>query len=180
MADITKVSSPDDPNRCQASIKSKGQCLNKAVPGGKYCLAHGGHVQVHAAKEKELNNYRLNQWKQRVSEFGSSNKIKDLRDEIAILRVLIEERMNSCRSTLDLLIHTQPLSELIMKVDKLVNSCQNLEIKMGLTLDKSAVVQLAQVIVSIVSKYVEDEDALIQIAAEIGDAIEKSGTVNYE
>lgn len=170
MADITKTYETD-PNRCQANIATKGQCLNLAHPGSQYCIAHGGNKAAQAAAKQSLHNYRLNVWNQRVTEFAENDHIKSLRGEIGILRLLMEERLNQCKSSLDLMIHSQPLSDLVMKLDKLVNSCHNLENKLSMTLDKAAVLQLASVILEIIGQHIDDEDIMNDIAAQIANAI---------
>lgn len=171
---IKRAASPDSPTRCQATVKTQGQCTLEAVPGSPYCSVHGGSKIALAQRTAELNNYRLTNYKVRVGELANSEKVKSLRDEIGILRMLVEERLNSCRTDLDLIIHSQPLAELIMKVDKLVNSCHSLETKMSLMLDRSAVIQLSSVIVDIIGQYVTDPDELIDIATKIGAAVESA------
>ena len=161
----------DDPNRCQG-VTSKGQCHLKAVENSKFCPAHGGNRAFQAAKAQELRNYHLSKYKARVGELGNSEGLSSLRDEIAILRMLIEERLNQCQDTHDLMMMSGPLADLIMKVEKVVTSCNRLESKLGNLLDRSKVLQLAQVIVQIIGSHIHDENLLDVISNDILTALE--------
>jgi len=161
----------DDPSRCQAVLATIGQCRVKAMEGSKFCPAHGG-VHAIAAKEKaEAQMYRLKKYQARLEEFSESDKIKSLRNEIGILRILIEERMNICHTDLDLMLHSSVLGDLVTKVEKLVTSCNRLEGQLGAMLDKTQALQLGSEIVEIVARHVENEEALESIANEIIEAI---------
>jgi hypothetical protein len=158
---------PDDPRRCQTVIATKGQCINLAVDGAQYCPVHSGYGQVRAEENKTLRTYRLKKYQNRLTEFAEHDRIKSLRDEIGILRILIEERLNLCHTDLDLMLHSSVLSDLIMKVEKVVTSCNRLENQLGLLLDKTQALQLGAEIVEIVARHVENEEVLQQIADEI-------------
>lgn len=161
-----RVSDPDDPKRCQG-ITKRGQCWNKAVENSLYCPAHGGSGTVKADKKKRLVNYKLNQFKQRAEELGNSDGITSLKDEVALLRMLIEERINQCRDSQELLLVSGPLSDLIIKVEKVVSSCHRLDSRLGNLLDKTKVLQFAQVVVEIVGSEIDDPDSLDSISDKI-------------
>lgn len=163
----------DSPERCQHIIPQSGQCSNKVVESSKYCPAHGGNRGFQSAEKAGLRNYRLSKYKVRIQELGNSDAILSLRDEIGILRILIEEKINQCSGEGELLLMSGPLTDLIMKVDKIVTSCHRLEAKLGNLLDRSKVLQFAQTVVAIVSKYVT-EDELEKVAAEISNSLEQS------
>lgn len=165
----------DDPNRCQSVLPHKGQCWNKAVEGSNYCPAHGGNRAAEIREKESLRTYRLKKFQARASEFEDDDKIKSLRAEIAILRILIEERMNLCTSEMDLMMHSSQLSDLVMKVEKLVSSCNRLEGQLGTMLDKTQALQLGTEIVEIVARHVENEETLQAVADEILESIRRLG-----
>lgn len=162
-----RITDEDDPRRCQHIIPTKGQCTLVAVENSTFCPAHGGNKAFEAAKKVDLRNYRLDKFRVQVSRLGNSEEIISLRDEIGILRLLVEEKINQCQDTSDLLLISGPLSDLMMKVEKVVTSCNRLEGKLGNFLDRTKVLQFAQVIVQIISNYVTDEQALETIGEEI-------------
>lgn len=168
-----KITDEDDPRRCQYIKPTAGQCSNVVVEGSQYCPAHGGNRAFKKQQDQGLKNYRLTKFKQRIQELGSSDEIISLRDEIGILRILIEEKVNSCNDKTDLLLMSGPLSDLLMKAEKLVTSCNRLESKLGNLLDRTKVVTMAQTFVQIISKYITDEAILETISNEITNTLKE-------
>ena len=166
----------DSPDRCQ-SITPQGQCTLKKVEHSDYCPAHGGNSVFQANERKELRNYRLNQFKNRVSELASSDSILSLREDIGILRMLIESKINQCNNQTDLLLIAGPLSDLLMKVEKVTTSCGRLDMRLGRLLDKSKILQFAQTMVQIVSDEIDDNEVLEKISTRILGAIDGQITV---
>ncbi|KKM77471.1 hypothetical protein LCGC14_1369760 [marine sediment metagenome] len=156
----------DDPLRCQANTRS-GQCNLKAVPNSKCCIVHGGAMEQKNKERKNLKNYRLAKFQVRAAELGNSNHLTSLTDEVAILRLLIEEMVNSCDDTSELLLRAGPLADLVMKSEKLVSSCHRLDSKLGNLLSKDQVMQFAQLVVEIISNEISDEKVLDIISAQI-------------
>lgn len=171
-----RATQPDHPERCQA-VNNKGQCPNLGLrrENGEgrfeYCLAHGGNKQREAAQRAGLRNYRLTKWNARLQQFGDAPEIKSLRDEIGILRLLMEQRLEKCKDAQDLILQSAPISDLVMKIDKVVTSCHKLEGSMGQLLDKQAILQFAQQVIGIVGDEVQDEDQLARIANKIVEAL---------
>jgi len=163
---------PDDPRRCQYVTPTVGQCVHKACDNSNYCPAHGGNKGFQAQEKKELRNYQLNKFKVRIGELGNNSKILSLKDEIGILRLLIEEKVNKCQDPHDLILMSGPLSDLIMKVERVVCSCNKLESRLGNLLDKSEILQFAQTVVSIIGRHVTDENALNLISTQILEALD--------
>src|SRR2546421_361414 len=77
-------------------------------------------------------------WQTRLDEFADNDKIKSLREEIGVLRILLEETMSRCHDTNELLLYSNKISELVIKIEKVVASCHRLENATGMLLDKSA------------------------------------------
>lgn len=159
----------EHPHRCQA-VHGQGQCRNLAVKldsgYGKNCMAHGGNNQVAKEKAASLRNYRLTKWNAKVQRFGNQPEIKSLRDEIGILRLLMEERLNRCNDAQDLILQSAPISDMVMKIEKVVASCHKLEGSMGQLLDKQAILQFAQQVIGIVARELEGEEQKIDAIAE--------------
>ena len=171
MADITKITEDDDPQRCQGIIPSHGQCVNKAAEGSSFCLAHGGNRAPQSAEKVSLRNYRLGRFQASLQRHADSPAIKSLRDEIGILRILMEEKINRCTDVADLLLISGPLSDLVMKIDKVVTSCHKLENSMGQLIDQQAILQFANSVIGIVGSHIHDPDVLGTIGDEILTAI---------
>lgn len=162
----------DSPDRCQHIIPTMGQCNLQKVPKSEYCPAHGGNKAFQAEEKANLRNYRLTKFKQRVGELSTNDAIFSLKEEIGIIRLLIEEKINQCNDTAELILVSGPLSDLAMKAEKLVTSCNRLDHKLGNSLDKGRILQFAQTVVQIISNYVTDDEILEKISSQILEALE--------
>lgn len=168
----------DDPRRCQR-VTNMGQCRMIAVEGSKYCYAHGGEHTLKAERKSDLRNYRLTQWKGRIQEFGDSKEIKSIRDEVGILRLLMETRLNACHDATDLLLQSATICQLVERIERVVVSCHKLESQMGSLLDKQAIIKIASKMVDVISGCINDlvdqniiaEDIASSINSAVADAL---------
>ena len=167
MEGLVRVTDPADPNRCQA-IGQHGQCNFVSVEGHKYCKLHDTQ---HTDEKIKLRNYRLAKWQHRVAEFGSSNEVKSIRDEIGVLRLLLEERLNACQDTTDLILNSHTISKLVETIDRTVNSCHKLEGSMGQLLDKQAILKFASEVVTTLNDSISKLVSQGVITDEIADII---------
>jgi len=165
-SEIKRVTDPADPTRCQSVAKGE-QCMMQAVPGGTFCMLHGGNKQLEAQERLKVRNYRLTKWHATVDRFTDNANIKSLREEIAILRMMLEERLNTCADTSDLLLHSGPIAFMITNIEKLVSSCHKLEGSMGQLLDKAAILQFAGTVITIITDVLDDEKKISEIADRI-------------
>lgn len=140
----------DDPNRCQSNGAAGSQCQMRATPGSLYCRLHGGVAQNHRINR----NYRLTKFQARIEEFADNDKVKSLREEIGILRVMMEEIINRCNSSTDLILSSGKIADLVMRIEKLVNSCHRIEERTGMLLDKTAALKMADGIIEIIAAFV--------------------------
>jgi hypothetical protein len=158
---------PDSLKRCQHVIPNQGQCTIEAVPGGTFCQIHGGGSQTHALKRRQLKNLQINLYNERLVELGHSADIKSLSDEIAVLRMMLETRLNRCREPNDILIHSGPISDLIMNIANVVEKCHKLEKSMGGLLDKAALIKFADLTVTAIGDIVKDPEVINKIADKL-------------
>lgn len=176
---ITKCAA-DSPNRC-TSMTAMGQCLNESVilseaespegvvtyTYGTKCKMHGGTQERKSLANAGLKNYRLTKFRSQIERLGSSDGVKSLRDEIGILRVMMEERLNQCNDAADLLLQSHIISDLAMKIEKMVYSCTRLESTLGQTMDKQAILNFASQVIGIIGEHVQDPDTLDLISSAI-------------
>jgi hypothetical protein len=161
---------PDSLDRCQG-IFTNGQCPFKRAPGTNFCPMHGGPPAANSAAAQSIRTYRLAKWRDRHSELADDDNIKSLREEIGILRIVMEETLNMCRTSEEILMYSSKISDLAVKLEKLVSSCHRLEASTGVLLDKTAAIHLASVIVRIIGQYVTDDDVISSISGDIVAAI---------
>lgn len=164
--DIQRVPYPEHPRRCQG-IARGDQCMFFALPDVANCIMHGGNKQVASREAASLRNYHLTRFHAELQRHSSSDNIKSLRDEIGILRMMMETRLNKCNDDMDLMLQSGPISDLVLKIDKLVTSCHKLEGSMGELLDKTAILQFANTVTAIISEEITDAAAMNRIADKI-------------
>jgi hypothetical protein len=160
--EMQRWSNTDDPDlRCDFIINTGGQCANRIVDGCTRCPMHGANKQKEAIENKSLRLYRLAKFQNRAEELTDHSKVKSLREEIAILRILLEEKINRCADEHDLLLQSGPISDLVMKIEKIVASCHRLESSLGGLLDKTKIKQIANEMMNSVAsrlgEHLEDE-----------------------
>jgi hypothetical protein len=169
-----RVKDEKDPDRCQGIVQggpNAGQCYYKAVAGSKFCPMHCGR-SAHESKKNELKNYQLRQYRDRVGDLANSSAIKDLREEIGIVRMVLETLLNQCDNANKLIMYTGQISNLVAQVTKLVQVCQSIEERNNNLLDRKVVIVIADSLVTLVSKYVTDPDQLNEIGAKLVESIE--------
>lgn len=154
-------------SKCQGQYRT-GPCGMDALQNhdgvtiSRFCLAHGGWRE----KKKEAymvgRNYLLGKHAKRVSELSSGADVKSLREEIGILRLLVEKTFTSMDDGDDtqLLLRSPEISKLIADVRMTVEACDRIETKMGLSLDKTQVAALADAIVATITDALNDSPAL--------------------
>jgi hypothetical protein len=171
---------PEDPNRCQGNMSGE-QCRYLSLRGMSLagyndpddardystainCPKHGGVHQAVSLEKRATKNYRLQLWQERVDEFTENEQSKTLREEVGILRLLLEETINSCNNQMELLMYSNKIADLCMKLEKLVVSANRLESNMGMLLDRGAALAMGQKIVELISTKVADADTIDAIS----------------
>ena len=132
---------------------------------------HGGNVQLESLRKQAANQYRLQVWQKRVSEFTESDHVKSLRGEIGILKMVLEQILNNCQDSNQLLIYSPKISNMVAGIEKVVMSCDRLERSMNLTMDKSTAMKLAADIVELISSKVSDPVVIDEISNGIIDIL---------
>jgi hypothetical protein len=167
----------DDPNRCKAA-GGQGQCHYRRTENSEYCPMHGGNKGEEAAERESLRVYRLSKWRGRMDEIADHPQVKSLREEIAVLRILLEEQMNKCNDAADLILTSNRISDLVIKIEKVVSSCHRLEASTGQLLDKTMAMNFATQIVEIVDRHVRDPEIIDQITNEVLQALTQLTSVS--
>lgn len=161
----------DDPRRCQQVVgRGKYQCSYERIEGSDFCIMHAGNQNNHNWRKEEQAkafNYQLQKYRARVMEFAENPQVKSLREEVGVLRLLLEETLNKCQSTNELMIYSTKISGLVIQIEKLVTSCNTLETKTGQLLDKSVIIKLIEQIITIICAYISDVDLLEQLSRDI-------------
>lgn len=163
----------DDP-RCDFMLNNGQQCGNKAAAGVSRCALHGANKQQAAAENKSKRNYRLAKFQKRVNEFADNDRLKYLNEEIGVLRIMLEERWNQCTDSHELILSSGPITDLVMKIEKLVSSCHKLESQLGGLLSKAQIKNIAancmQAVADAVNVFAEEQNLTDE---QVGNLLEK-------
>ncbi len=178
MSNMVKVESEFDPQRCKASNKSS-QCMNKCEEGFDYCNYHNSGQRLLVKKEKE-HQYLLTRWRAEIDHYSNNSQVKSLREEIGILRLLMQTALNRCLDADDLMIHAGRIMELTARIERVVQTCHTMEEKTQFLVDKQQIVHLAEQILLIITEFVTDPNVLANIADRIKGAIEAKSTVTVD
>lgn len=161
-------------NRCEVSHATL-QCPYGVIPGTNRCARHTGPFLAPMVRRQEIETYQLGVFQQRVREFATDPKIKSLRDEIGILRLVLEQLFNKCNDAHDLLIASSKIGQLVTQIKDSVIAASKLEAALGQTIDKAQAMQLAESIIAVIVMHVEDPEILELIGRDIGQLVERAG-----
>ena len=166
-----RIEDENDPDRCQSNNAGE-QCSYKVIrtAGGeksKYCPRHS------SGSVTNKTNYRFNaQFLPRINNFADNPKLKNLGEEIGLMRTVLEVIVNRCQNDMELSMEADRIAKMVREINQLVVSCHKLEEATGQVLNKTIVVNIGSMMVSILSKYVPDKSILDRVGEEIYAAIE--------
>jgi len=163
---MERVTDLVDPNRCKGAAQD-GQCQNRAEHGSEYCCVHGGRSLREAEEQRGYLLSKMDEKTRLVQMSDDLEPVKELRDLIALQHILIEKRYNLITSDGELLAACGPLNQMLLTMERLVNSCHRIETNLGELLARHAVLALAREMVQIVISELEGIDDYEQIVDRI-------------
>ena len=160
-----------DPEQCQAMNYQQGiQCRFKSEPASKFCIMHGGHGSAESIRVADFNQYRFRKYQARHKEFTDSAKLRSVDEEIGVLRMVLEEIVNMCESSMDLMLYSQKISDLVRDITKCVIVSDKLATKAGMLIGRQEAMVIGNRVVDILATHITDEALLLKLADEISDA----------
>ena len=172
-SNMTRCRDLDDPQRCNYNIPGHGQCPMKAPEGAQNCQKHGGGSQLQAAARTELKAYQKVKWARTIKENGGDPAIKDLSMEVGILRMLATELLTRCKDGHDLLMYSGPISDMMTKIQKMVESLHKIDKEASGMLDQKALERFGMDLLDILIEEIDDANVIDRIGLKIGRAINK-------
>lgn len=144
-----------------------GQCLNAMAEDSQYCLVHGGNSAQQSAEKARMYAFRASQWRNRINSLADAPQLKRLNEEIGVLRMLLEEKMNQCEDATSLMIASPVITDLIMRIKETILVCHKIDATTGRLLDKSVLAAFASSIVDVIGQEIGDHETLDRIAGRI-------------
>lgn len=165
MAKIQRVGA-DHPECCQGNT-GNGGCEYRRTPGSSYCPLHGSSTQRESAEKAELRQYKLNSiYATRAKDFANGSNIKNLSDEIALMRTTLETIFNSITNINDMMTYCDKIDKLATSIAKLVESWQKLQERNKELMSREEVIVIFDELLNVFLSKVTDPDALDQLAEE--------------
>jgi len=163
-------------NRCQW-VTAEGQCDREATLG-PFCNKHGRISPDQALRHYQITNTLVSD---NVTRHNAVDQIKDLREEIALTRAMIETRLNLAQNEAEFIASMGILHQYLGTVEKLVTSCHRMDTNLGNILNKASILNLAQDLVNIIVEELKDVPGRDEIVDKISHRIiEAIGTQNNE
>lgn len=152
----------DDPNACD-------YCHSfLAMPNSTRCPLHP------LGTDSEVNQYRTALYNikktavvARMQQMKGHPEARTLTNELGILRLTLEELLNKCEDTYDLVTQEATISRLISNIQATLTSNVKLEERVGELLSVEQVITLMQMLFEIVRPYVPNPDDQEAIAQKI-------------
>lgn len=165
----------NDEERC-ISPSGRGPCPFAKAAGTDYCERHGAGCAAAMAAKRRANKYKIEFAKRRYEDFMSDDKYLDLQDEIALMRVTLEQVLKKCDSGNAFYRTADRIARLASQIQGLVVACDKLKSKSHTTMSKTEALNFASEIGNIIAEYIEDEkvmDVIIErMVGLIGDTNE--------
>lgn len=152
------------PECCEAN-NANGQCEYRRVSGSRNCPVHAGGAAVGGQEKRELTNLRLNSlYGNRAKELSGKGSVKNLTDEIALMRVALETIFNMIESANDMFIHVDKIDKLTSGIMKLIESWQKIQEKNKELLGRETVMAIFDQLIEAIVLRVKDPDVVKALA----------------
>jgi hypothetical protein len=155
------------PEVCQGNT-GQGPCEYKRSPGSDYCSIHGAGASIKAQERAELRNLRITNatYGQRAKEIAGSGGLKNLTDEIALMRVSLEAIFNNINNANEMLLYVDRLDKLANTISKLTESWQRLQEKNKELLGRDTVLAIFDQLMEKIVERVTDPDVIRSLAED--------------
>lgn len=153
--EIPEIVAEDDPRRCKG-MSNGSQCLFRAVEGGDYCTIHGGNTIELKNKKKEIYDLRKTRYLQEFRRMSENSFWRSNREEVGILRVILQELLQKCESQNDIYVNASKMSDIISKINKLLETSLKIDEKLKALISEEKMYEIAQLLVDAVFKIIED------------------------
>lgn len=180
-------SDPYSCDECGKYISVQGLILQGHIEGGVQnedyhaatkCPRCGGMYQKRKIEESRLHDYMISQFQDEIDTKASSERLKSLRGEIAIMRLLIQKLLNTLTSDEDWIAYSGKIETLLGRCEKLVTAFDRIEQRSDLYLDAAQLTTFVSTLLIIIQRYVKDRDTLQAISSEIGKALKNEPVVD--
>lgn len=164
-----RISGPADPERCQAADNCpyKGVMNPNTGEREKFCPRHGGNKSIQKQERQDTRLYLAAQWQVKIGQQADHPKFKSLREEVGILRMMLDNKLEIIKDNHELMLQSQSLGNMVRQIGETLKICSHIEQVSGQSLDKNQALQFIQNLAEIISKYIHDPEILRILADEM-------------
>lgn len=175
--DKTFTRATDPRNQCQAN-GGQGQCPFEKANGTDYCPRHQGAGK---GTRQEIRKYAFVMWKQKFEDKADHPGINDLNEEIAVLQMTLESRINNCKDETELLMYSGQITNLIEKIAVVNEKWHKMKMQTNAVMDKQQALAFIQALSEIIDDVLGDipnkSDMMRQISDRmVADLQNRTGT----
>lgn len=170
MPDPDKAFTRADPfskTRCQ-SIGGGGQCPFEAVNGTQYCPRHQGSNK---GDRESRRKYTSAKWMEKIGYQSTNPEIKELNEEIGILRMLVSSKLDACQDETELLMHSQQLTNLVREIGVLNEKWHKIQMQTNAVMDRTQALDFVQSIGEIIGEHIKHYPDSSDILTKISNAM---------
>ncbi len=173
MSDMVRARDLDDPNRCGHMKPGEGQCVMLSVEGGTRCKVHGGGTQLQVLKKKQLRAYAKNKWAAQISENANDSEIKSLREELGIARIMLDQLLQRCNDSHDLLMMSTPIDNMLKTINLIQKTSHTIEKDLDNMVGPDTLNKFSEALFTIIMDEIEDVNIINRIAMKLGRELSK-------
>jgi hypothetical protein len=110
------------------------------------------------------------------------DELKSLRDEIMLARALVETRLNLADNDAEIVAAMPLVQSYLATIEKLVSTCQRMEVSIGELLSKASLMAIAQEIVAVLNETLDQlpnkEEIVDQVSLKLVPILNKKDRAN--
>ena len=140
---------------CEAKNKEGLRCTQPANEGSPFCSLHGPRRAKPPTIYDWAKNDYLKSLEERVQEFKDPRTF-NLREEIGILRVVLERMLNSVHDDPSLLLASSEIQQTILTIERLLKTTHDMERQTGELMSRDEVREVTATLLQIMVEVLED------------------------
>ncbi len=175
---MQRVYDLDAPDRCTHHKPGEGQCPMQSVPNYNRCEVHGGVNQLQINKKQELRAYMANRWRAEIKSNASDSEIKSLREELGIARIMLDQLLNRCKDSHDLLLMSTPIDNMLKTITLIQKNSHLIEKDLNNIITPESLEEFGNALFNIIMEEVQDSNTINRISMKIMKELRKVTNAN--
>jgi transketolase C-terminal domain/subunit len=128
----------------------------------------------------DFSTYQIEKYKDTYERMYRKQDYKSLRDEVALIRMMIQKVMANCDGNDSLLIATSPLiSRMLESTEKLVSSAHKMDVATGKTISEDSLIDFGAEMLALMQEYIP-QDNWESVSKKVLELVNKTATPKSE